>query len=154
MITFDEIEQIQQGKQLLEDKKAEEKAHSILNSELLAREEEVEGMESNNAMPTSFEPLASPAGDQAMMEGQQGETPPQEHIDQVATEAIQMMEQAEANGQDPMAILGQLPPQVQERIAQMLDGGVEQQGQAPQQQQDPMQDVLTQAAALTTPQGQ
>jgi len=137
MVTYKDVQDAEEGKKMIEDKRAEEKAHSILNSELFQQEAEVKQLEA------------------------QGQS---DDVQAIAEDAVQHMQQLEQQGQDPMGFLQQLPPEVQERITQLLNGqqpvpegqeppqqemaeGQPQQGQ-PQQGNNPMADLTAMSKQL------
>lgn len=145
MVTYKDIQEAEEGKKLLDDKRAEHKAMSILNDQMFNEEQEVIDLEAQAE--------------------QEGADVASQEVDQVAREALDMMENLEAQGQDPMVVLSQLPPEVQQRITAILDSeeaalmndnGVSDNSQ-PQQQQpmnqgsgDAMSDLVGMATNLAS----
>jgi alkanesulfonate monooxygenase SsuD/methylene tetrahydromethanopterin reductase-like flavin-dependent oxidoreductase (luciferase family) len=119
-VTFNDIERRRKADMLLQDNEATEKAHSILNAELFQKEEQLQQQ------------------DQQLQQG--SSELDNTELMQTAQQVVDKMQEVEAQGQDPMQLLAQVPPEVQQAVSQLLsDDGMQQPQQDMQQlQQQPI----------------
>ena len=106
MLTYDDIKKMRLGEQAMIQQKAQQ-----------AIEEEAFNLQQANA-------------------GMEQQVQQEDQLTMQAQEALQAMHQAEQNGQDPMKIAAQLPPEVQDRVAALMKSELEEQGQEPHNDMD------------------
>jgi alkanesulfonate monooxygenase SsuD/methylene tetrahydromethanopterin reductase-like flavin-dependent oxidoreductase (luciferase family) len=127
-VTFNDIERRRKADTLLQDNEATEKAHSILNAELFQKEEQLQQQ------------------DQQLQQGH--DELDNTELMQTAQQVVDKMQEVEAQGQDPMQLLAQVPPEVQQAVSQLLsDDDMQQQGQ--EQPQQDMQQLQQQPIGTT-----
>jgi len=116
-VSYQDIQDKHEGQQLLQEKRATDKADELMSAEIVRREEDLQKQEQEvDASHSEMD---------------------QQELMSTAKQVVAKMDELTANGEDPMELLAQLPPQVQDAVAMLLqDETVNQQEQPPVMTED------------------